>query len=125
MWWTAQWAVWEYWSQRYIKIISITLKKIIATNEIDSGRIPIYNETRMALFQCFDPDSISFVKSKMIRGINASIPYAGAGRPIGVVMEITPASAEDVTVVVVAVIVVDIILMSIVITSNNRLLLLY
>jgi len=103
-------------SQSSIKNISNTLKRIIATNVINNGRIPIYNETRMALFHCSDPDSISFVETKMIRAIIASTPYAG--RPMGVVMEITPGSAEDVTVVVATVIVVDIILISIVITSN-------
>jgi len=92
----------------------------------------IFNEQLMALFHLSDADRISLAESKMISAITASTPYSG--RPVGVIMVITPAAAEDeatldVTVlaelasvldaaadetVVVAAIVVDIVLISMV-----------
>lgn len=92
----------------------------------------IFNEQLMAGFHFTDADRISLAESKMISAITASTPYSG--RPVGVIMVITPAAAEDdatldVTVlaelasvldaaedktVVVAAIVVDIVLISMV-----------
>ena len=53
----------------------------------------IFNEQLMALFHLSDADRISLAESKMISAITASTPYSG--RPVGVVMVITPAAAED------------------------------
>lgn len=71
----------------------------------------IFNEQLMALFHLSDADRISLAESKMISAITASTPYSG--RPVGVIMVITPAAAEDEAVVVAAV-VVDIVLISMV-----------
>ena len=69
----------------------------------------IFNEQLMALFHLSDADRISLAESKMISAMTASTPYSG--RPVGVIMVITPATAEYETVVVAA-IVVDIVLIS-------------
>lgn len=53
----------------------------------------IFNEQLMALFHLSDADRISLAESKMISAITASTPYSG--RPVGVIMVITPAAAED------------------------------
>lgn len=53
----------------------------------------IFIEQLMALFHSSDADRISLAESKMINAMTASTPYSG--RPVGVIMVITPAAAED------------------------------
>nr|WP_321498033.1 hypothetical protein [uncultured Methanolobus sp.] len=90
------------------------MKITIATNDTNNGRIVIFNEQSKDLFHFSEADNISFAESNKISATTASTPYSGS--PIGVVIDTTPAAAEDIVLVVVVVIV----LVSIDLHSSNK-----